>query len=77
MWSLGVILIELFWLNIFFCFFFGFLDINECVLDVLFVKYVYYVNDCYDDFNCINIKGLFYCICFNGYFGNGVNCVGK
>lgn len=77
MWSSGVILIELLWLNTLPRFSLGFLDINECAPDALSVNHTHYANDCHDDSNCTNTKGSFYCTCLNGYSGNGVSCVGK
>lgn len=34
------------------------------------------IYNCYFDVNCMNMKGLFYCICLMGYFGDGVLCEG-
>lgn len=44
------------------------LDIDECFFSFY---------DCYVDGYCNNIEGLYYCICDNGYMGNGVLCIGK
>lgn len=55
-------------MNIIFVCFCIILDINECMDDVY---------NCYLDGFCININGLFYCICYVGYIGDGVNCIGK
>lgn len=58
-------------------FFLVFIDVNECEFDGISDVYKYLFYNCYDDFNCINLKGLFYCMCFVGYSGNGVLCIGK
>lgn len=49
---------------------------NECFFEKILDEYDYFEYNCYSDVNCINIKGLFYCICYMGYFGNGVVCIG-
>lgn len=52
-------------------------DVDECYFDQLFDEYGYLYYNCYRDVNCMNIKGFFYCMCYIGYFGNGVMCFGK
>ena len=49
---------------------------NECFLSHSANDLGQFYHSCHTDANCTNTKGSFFCTCLNGYFGNGVNCVG-
>lgn len=44
-------------------------DLNECEN--------FDTNNCHVNASCMNTIGSFYCSCFDGFLGNGVNCSGK
>ena len=44
-------------------------DLVECN-DVL-------ANNCHDNATCVNTIGSFYCVCNDGYRGDGINCTGE
>lgn len=50
------------------CITFAVVDIDECTEDI---------HNCHDDGICINTNGSFYCLCQEGYTGDGVNCTGN
>ena len=54
-----------------------FVDVDECFSDQISDEYLHLAHNCHADANCTNTKGSFYCMCLNGYSGNGVTCVGE
>ena len=54
-----------------------FLDIDECQSFGLSSEYQHLSHICHDDANCSNTKGSYYCICLEGYSGNGQDCDGN